>query len=110
MDSTKNNFTFVIYMDIDNLYKLKSRFAAKATGEELVIVPLCGHVSKMNRLFTLNETARFIWEKLDRDATTESIAKALAEEFEIDFETAKADVHDFLQKLTTYFNEITFEK
>ena len=97
-------------MDIQNINKLKSKFAAKATGDELVLVPLCGHVSNMNQLFTLNETGRFIWEKIDHISTPDSIATELANEFDVDIELAKSDVKDFVQKLSMYFNEVHFEK
>ena len=97
-------------MDIDKIYKLKSRFASKATGNEMVIVPLIGHVSKMNQLFTLNETGRFIWEKIEENASPESIAHAMMQEFDVNADLAKKDVEDFLNRLSLFINQIDFEK
>ena len=50
-------------MEIRQLNAIKSKFVTRTVGDELVIVPLSGNVAQMNRLFTLNETGKFIWEK-----------------------------------------------
>lgn len=97
-------------MNIDKIYKLKSHFASKATGNEMVIVPLSGHVSKMNQLFTLNETGRFIWEKIEENATPESIAQAMMQEFDVNADLAKKDVEDFIRRLSSFINQIEFER
>lgn len=90
-------------MDIKTLSQLKSRFVAREVGKELVLVPLSGNVAQMTSLFTLNETAKFIWENLNDTSTIEDIQSLMLAEFEVDEATAKADIEAFLNRLTATF-------
>ncbi len=92
-------------MDLKTLYNLKSKFVARAVGSELIIVPLSGNVAQMNELFTLNETAKFIWENLTEKATTEEIEDLMTENFIIDKETARKDIGVFLHQMASYFKK-----
>lgn len=86
-------------MHIENLYKLKSRFVARRVGDELVVVPLVNNVAQMNKLYTLNETAGFLWEKLSADSTEESLVALLLENFEVEKTVAEKDVRMFLEEI-----------
>mgnify|MGYP000987929727 FL=1 len=86
-------------MDIQQLYRIKSKFVTRAVGNELIIVPLSGNVAQMNELFTLNETAKLIWENLDQNASLESMQMLLTETFDVDKTTALNDVESFLFRM-----------
>jgi len=86
-------------MDIQQLYRIKSKFVTRAVGDELIIVPLSGNVAQMNELFTLNETAKLIWENLDQNASLESMQTLLTETFDVDKTTALNDVESFLFRM-----------
>ena len=86
-------------MDIQQLYRIKSKFVTRAVGNELIIVPLSGNVAQMNELFTLNETAKLIWENLDQNASLESMQTLLTETFDVDKTTALNDVESFLFRM-----------
>jgi hypothetical protein len=86
-------------MDIQTFSRIKSKFVAREVADELVIVPLSGNVAQMNELFTLNETARFIWEQTDETASIDTLAVKMTETFDIDEETAKTDIESFLKKM-----------
>jgi len=86
-------------MEINSLYKLKSKFVAREVGDELIIVPLSANVAQMNELFTLNETAKVIWDQLDEHSTFDNLLQAITNSFEIDEATAKKDIELFLIKL-----------
>ncbi len=45
----------------------------------------------------LNETASFLWSRIDGDRSTEQLSQDLTEEFEITLEQAQADVRTFLE-------------
>ena len=47
----------------------------------------------------LNRTAGYIWEQCDGHSTVIGIAHQLAEEFDVSFETAEADVRRFIEQL-----------
>lgn len=88
-------------MDLQKLYKMKSKFVVRGVGNELILVPLTGNVAQMNELFTMNETGRFIWENIGEKTSVEDIENLMTEAFSIDRDTAKIDIENFIKKLGT---------
>jgi len=72
------------------LRKVAGNYIAVATGEEAV---------NFNAMVTTNETGAFLWEKLKNETTEDELLKALLSEYDVDEETAKADISEFLEKL-----------
>ena len=72
------------------LRKVAGSYIAVATGEESI---------SFNAMITTNETGAFLWELLKNDTTEEELLKALLAEYDVDEETAKADISEFLGKL-----------
>lgn len=71
-------------------YKVGSQVAWQIVDDEAVVIDLASGMT-----IGLNPTAAFLWSHLAGHSEDELIA-ALAEEFEIDDATARADVHAFL--------------
>jgi hypothetical protein len=92
-------------MDIQTLFKMKSKFVAREVGNELIIVPLTGNVAQMNELFTLNQTAKFIWENIAENTTLETLESSMTNEFDIDAETARKDIARFMNDMDVLFKE-----
>ena len=88
-------------MNTENLSKLKSRFVSREVDKELILVPLTGNIAKMNEMFTLNETAKLIWENMDKVANEEALTILITDEFEVSPEIASADVSTFIKHLET---------
>lgn len=88
-------------MDIQKLSDLKKQFVSRAINNELILVPLTGHIAKMNEMFTLNETAKFIWENMDRVENETALIQLLTEEFNVTEDIIKSDLAIFLDKLKT---------
>jgi hypothetical protein len=86
-------------MDLQTLYKIKTKFVAREVGNEMILVPLTGNVAQMSELFTLNETARFIWQNTKENTTFTDIENLMTTEFDIDPETAKEDIEKFMKLL-----------
>ena len=86
-------------MDLQTLYKIKTKFVAREVGNEMILVPLTGNVAQMSELFTLNETARFIWQNTKENTTFTEIENLMTTEFDIDPETAKEDIEKFMKVL-----------
>ena len=86
-------------MDLQTLYKIKTKFVAREVGNEMILVPLTGNVAQMSELFTLNETARFIWQNTKENTTFTEIENLMTTEFDIDPETAKEDIKKFMKLL-----------
>lgn len=88
-------------MEIQSLFKLKSRFVTREVGNELILVPLTGNVAEMSALFTLNETAKFIWDNATENNSIDDLVKLMIDTFDIDDQTAGKDIESFLEKLET---------
>lgn len=54
----------------------------------------------MARLHTLNPVGTCIWEAIADGATTNAVAKAVAERFRVTEDAARADAQIFLEELT----------
>ena len=50
-------------------------------------------------MIALNETGAFIWDLLKEDTDVDTVAKALAEKYEIDIAVAKADTEAYIEML-----------
>ena len=80
--------------------KIKKGFVAKEIAGQYVVVAL-GKASKIfNGIIKLNDTAKFIWDILEKGAEKEEIVEALLAEYEgVDRATAEADVQKFIDEL-----------
>ncbi|MFC2175582.1 PqqD family protein [Bacteroidota bacterium] len=91
-------------MDLDQIVKKKIDFATKQVGGELVLVPIKDNVAEMNEMFTLNDVGTLIWENLVDGCAIDTLSDSVVEAFEIDKETAIADVGEFLGQLEKMMN------
>ena len=92
-------------MDIQSLYNMKSKFVAREIGNELILVPLAENVAQMSELFTMNETAKFIWENSNENVSTEDMERLMTGNFDIDAETARKDIAVFMNQMEVLFNK-----
>jgi hypothetical protein len=83
-----------------NNLKIKTGFMLRNIADSWIVVPLGERVVDFNGLITLNETGAFLWKKLD-NATEETLVEEMLKEYDINKETAKVDVADFIDALTT---------
>ncbi len=86
-------------MEIESLFHLKSKFVTREVGNELIVVPLSANIAQMNELFTLNETAKVIWENLNEGIDMPTLIQTITDTFDIDQHTAEKDIEFFLQRL-----------
>lgn len=78
--------------------KLKEGFVLRTVAGDTIVVPT-GATLDLNMMITLNETGKFLWEKLEKGAEEEELVAALLSEYDVAEETAKAHVVAFVQKL-----------
>ena len=91
---------------MSNDLRLTARYApsddvvARDIEGELIIVPLAAGIGDMeDELFTLNETGRAIWNRLDGVASLQDIAAGLATEFDAPLDRITEDVAGFTAEL-----------
>ncbi len=63
------------------------------------VVMATGSSMHLQGLTTLNETGEFIWSQLTTDTDEDTVVRNMCDAFEVDEQTARADVHAFLQML-----------
>jgi hypothetical protein len=72
-----------VRVSLDGLYKPSENVVARTVEGELIIVPLVAGIGDLeDELFTLNETAKAIWERLDGKRKLRDVLHELSEEFE----------------------------
>jgi hypothetical protein len=89
-----------IKINLSSVYKTSEEIVVREIEGELIIVPLTAGIGDMeDELFTLNETGRAIWGKLDGKKSMVKIIEKLTEEFNAPSEDIKKDVLGFAQEL-----------
>ncbi|MBR2431313.1 MAG: PqqD family protein [Clostridia bacterium] len=79
--------------------KIKSGFIVKEIAGQYVVIAL-GAASKIfNGIIKLNDSGKFIWDKLAVGADKDDIVNALLEEYDVDRTVAEADVDKFIDEL-----------
>ena len=78
--------------------KLNPNFIAREIAGELVIVPI-GPASSSVGLITTNDVGAFIWGQLEKGKNCDEILTAILNEFDVDEQTASADINDFIGQL-----------
>ena len=79
----------------------------KATNEvvlreiagEHILIPVGQTALKVHGMITLSESGLLLWNKLQNDCTEEELVEAILAEYQIDRETAAADVSAFIQQM-----------
>jgi hypothetical protein len=80
-------------------YQLTDEFVARAIAGEIVLVPLRQQIGQLEDLYTMNEVAAFIWERLAEQRTVGQIAAALEATFAADPAEMRRDLEEFLEAL-----------
>jgi len=88
--------------DLKSVFSHSPDIVTKKTGNEYVLVPVANNIADMNSVYTLNETGAFIWELIDGTRNVEEIINSLVEEYNIDRQTATADILEFAENLKEY--------
>ena len=78
--------------------KIKDGFILQDIAGDAVVLPT-GADMDQNMMITLNDTGRFLWERLSEGATEETLVQALLGEYDVDAETAAAAVAKFVSEL-----------
>ena len=85
---------------IDSIYIPSEDIVARVIEDEMIIVPLVSGIADMeDDLFTLNETGRAIWDRLDGKRNLREIVEDLSEEFDSPIQELENDVVGFVQAL-----------
>ena len=79
--------------------KIKKDFLLKTVAGQKVVVPTGDNVVNFNAAITLNETASFLWEQLEKGCEESELLTRLTDTYDVSEEIAKRDIEVFLHVL-----------
>lgn len=79
--------------------KIKGSYVLDTIGKETMAVPLDTRDDRQVGIVKINGAGAFLWERLQEDTTEEKLIGELTGNYDVDQETAKRDVQNFLAKL-----------
>ena len=78
--------------------KLKDGFILRTVAGETVVLPAAG-VTDFDMMITLNETGKFLWEKISAGTEEAELVQALLAEYDVTEEIAAKSVAAFVARL-----------
>ena len=87
--------------------KIKNEFMLREIAGNYIIVPVGGELVDLNAMININDTGAFIFKALETETTVDEIVNLMIKEYDIDVETAKNDVIEFIDVLRK--NSMLFE-
>ncbi|MDD4899580.1 MAG: PqqD family protein [Candidatus Omnitrophica bacterium] len=87
-------------VSIEKVYKPSEDVVARQVQGEFIIIPITSGIGDLeDEIFTLNETGRAIWDRMDGKKTLKVIAKDLSSDFESGTSDIEQDILGFTQEL-----------
>lgn len=85
---------------LNNTYAPSEDIVARNVAGEFVIIPITSGVGDMeDELYTLNDTGKAIWDKLDGKKTLKKIAEELSSEFQSETSEIQKDCLGLMEEL-----------
>ena len=81
--------------------KIKEGFILRVVAKQNVVLPATGDLD-LDRMLTLNSTGKFLWEQLEKETDQENLVHAMLAHYEIDENTARTCVSNFVKNLEQY--------
>ncbi len=79
--------------------KIKDGFLLREVAGNIIVVPVGDAALNFDGMINLNETGAFLWKKLQSDVDQYYLLDELMKEYDVDEETAKKDIADFVNKM-----------
>jgi len=87
--------------DLERVYKKSDSMVFRKVGDEFVLVPIRQNAGDLDSIYTLNDTAAYVWELIDGQTKVGEIKEKLILEFEVTSDDAERDLTEHLQQLIT---------
>lgn len=79
--------------------KIKEEYILQNIADKWVVIDTNARSVNFNRILSLNNSGKFLWEQLEQGATFDELVNALTESFGIDEDLARKDVEKFIREL-----------
>ncbi len=81
---------------MDVIYAKNPDIIFRKIADEFILVPIRQRAVDLKCVYTLNQTAAFLWELIDSKQSVAQITDKFITEFEVDFRQAQADVSEMI--------------
>ncbi len=82
-----------------SVFRRTQDVVCRAVGAESILVPIRNNVGNLDFVYTLSPVAARIWSLLDGTKTAEEIVGVICAEYDVDGETAMADMATLIHDL-----------
>ena len=82
-----------------SIMKIKSGYVIRKIAGQTMAIPVGSRVKDLHGMIALNETGAFLWERLCKEQTIESLVQALVENYEVTKEQAEISVNNYIHML-----------
>lgn len=79
--------------------KIRNGFMLRKVGAQNVVVAVGEASRSFNGIIRLNDSGRYLWEKLQKDTTKEQLLNGMLADYDIDEATAAMDIERFVGSL-----------
>ncbi|HIZ13068.1 MAG TPA: PqqD family protein [Candidatus Mediterraneibacter stercorigallinarum] len=79
--------------------KVQKEFVLREIAGDYVIIPTGKTVLTFNGLITVNEVGADLWKMLQSEVTFDDLLNGILETYDVDEETAREDIQEFLDTL-----------
>lgn len=79
--------------------KIKDGYILRQVAGNNIVIAVGDEAINFNGLITINGAGAFLWNQLTNGATEAELLCAMQKEYDVDEDTAKADIREFLDKL-----------
>lgn len=83
------------------MLKLKDGFILRQIGGDTMVIP-SGEELDLNMMITLNDTGKFLWERLQEGTTEQALLDAVLAEYDAQEADARKYIAEFVEKLNGY--------
>lgn len=79
--------------------RVEKEFVLREIAGDYIIIPTGKTVLEFNGLITVNEVGVSLWKMLQSEVTFEDLLKGILDEYDVEEDVAREDIHAFLSKL-----------
>ncbi|MBW1743973.1 MAG: PqqD family protein [Deltaproteobacteria bacterium] len=83
----------------NKVFRKNESVVSRKIAEEMLLVPVRGRLANMQRIFTLNPVAEYIWQELDGQRNLGDIRSGVLRTFEVKKDQAGKEISEFIDEL-----------
>ena len=89
----------LVFDNAQTVYQASPGYVVREIAGEFLLIPVQMREDAEDQIAILNETGKFLWERLQDGSTVAGLLQAMMAEYQVSEEEALADVQEFLSNL-----------